>query len=63
VDPHGDLVRDLLPFIPRERADDIIYFDPSDTDRPMGLNLLEANTEEEKELVAMDSLNIMIKLF
>ena len=63
MDPHGDLVRDLLPFIPRERADDIIYFDPSDTDRPMGLNLLEANTEEEKELVAMDSLNIMIKLF
>jgi hypothetical protein len=63
VDPHGDLVRDLLPFIPRERADDIIYFDPSDVDRPMGLNLLEANTEEEKELVAMDALNIMIKLF
>ena len=63
VDPHGDLVRDLLPFIPRERADDIIYFDPSDTDRPMGLNLLEAETEEDKELVAMDALNIMIKLF
>lgn len=63
VDPHGDLVRDLLPFVPRERADDIIYFDPSDTERPMGLNLLEAETEEEKELVAMDALNIMIKLF
>jgi hypothetical protein len=63
VDPHGDLVRDLLPFIPRERADDIIYFDPADVDRPMGLNLLEAENEEEKELVAMDALNIMIKLF
>ncbi|MDD3646450.1 MAG: DUF87 domain-containing protein [Candidatus Gracilibacteria bacterium] len=63
IDPHGDLARDLLPFIPRERADDVIYFDPSDLDRPMGLNLLEAETEEEKELVAMDALNIMIKLF
>ena len=63
IDPHGDLVRDLLPFIPRERADDVIYFDPSDTDRPMWLNILEAKTEEEKELVAMDALNIMIKLF
>ena len=63
MDPHGDLVRDLLPFIPRERADDVIYFDPSDTARPMGLNMLEAHNEEEKELVAMDALNIMIKLF
>ena len=63
VDPHGDLARDLLPFIPRERADDVIVFDPSDTDRPLWLNLLEANTEDEKELVAMDALNIMIKLF
>jgi len=63
LDPHGDLARDLLPFIPRERADDVIYFDPSDTSRPMGLNMLEANSDEEKELVAMDALNIMIKLF
>ena len=63
IDPHGDLARDVLPFIPRERADDVIIFDPSDLDRPMWLNLLEANTDEEKELVAMDALNIMIKLF
>ncbi len=63
VDPHGDLVTDLLPFIPRERADDVIVFDPSDLDRPLWLNLLEAETDDEKELVAMDALNIMIKLF
>lgn len=63
IDPHWDLARDLLPFIPRERADDVIIFDPSDTSRPIWLNLLEANSEEEKELVAMDAMNIMIKLF
>ena len=63
IDPHGDLARDVLPFIPRERADDVIIFDPSDLDRPMWLNLLEADTPEEKELVAMDALNMMIKLF
>ena len=63
IDPHGDLARDLLPFIPRERADDVIIFDPSDLDRPFGLNLLEAESDDEKELVAMDALNIMIKLF
>jgi len=63
IDPHGDLVKDLLPFIPRERADDVIVFDPSDTMRPLGLNVLEAETEEEKELVTLDATNIMIKLF
>ena len=63
IDPHWDLARDLLPFIPRERADDVIVFDPSDSSRPLWMNLLEAESDEEKELVAMDALNIMIKLF
>jgi len=63
LDPHGDLAKDLLPFVPRERADDVIIFDPSDTDRPIWLNLLEATNDDEKELVAMDAMNIMIKLF
>ncbi len=62
MDPHGDLVKDLLPFIPRERADDVIVFDPSDEDRPIGLNLLEA-LPEERDMVAQDANNIMIKLF
>lgn len=63
VDPHGSLVEDILPFIPKERADDVIYFNPGDIDRPMGLNLLEATTEPEKDLVALEAMNIMIKLF
>jgi len=63
LDPHGSLIQDILPFIPRSRADDVIYFDPSDMERPLGLNLLEGDTWEEKELVSMDAMNIMIKLF
>lgn len=63
IDPHWDLVKDLIPFIPRTRADDVIIFNPADQERPMWLNLLEAHTPEERDLVAMDSLNIMIKLF
>lgn len=63
VDPHGSLIEDILPFIPRERADDVIYFDPSDMERPLGLNLLEGDSWEDKELVALDAMNIMIKLF
>ncbi|MFA5792854.1 MAG: type IV secretion system DNA-binding domain-containing protein [Candidatus Gracilibacteria bacterium] len=63
IDPHGQLIEDVLPFIPRERADDVIYFNPGDLDRPMGLNLLEAETPEERDFVALDAMNIMIKLF
>lgn len=63
LDPHGSLIDDLLPFIPRTRADDVIYFSPADQARPMGLNLLEADNDDEKELVALDAMNIMIKLF
>ena len=63
MDPHGQLAEDIFPYIPRERADDIVYFNPADTERPLGLNLLEGKDEEEKELVAMDAMNIMIKLF
>jgi len=63
IDPHGSLVNDLLPFIPKERADDVIYFNPADLERPMGLNMLEAEGEAERDLVASDAMNIMIKLF
>jgi len=63
IDPHGELVEELLPFIPRERADDVIYFNPADTQRPMGFNLLEADSPEERDLVALDAMNIMIKIF
>jgi len=64
LDPHGDLAESLLDHIPRERADDLIYFDPGgDLEMPMGLNLFEAKSEEEKELRAMSALNIMIKMF
>ncbi len=63
VDPHGSLIEDIMNFIPRSRADDVIYFNPGDMERPLGLNLLEGETWEDKELVALDAMNIMIKLF
>ena len=63
IDPHGSLIEDLIPFVPKERVDDVIIFDPADLERPMGLNLLEAETEEEKDMLALDAMNIMIKMF
>ena len=63
IDPHGDAVEDLLELIPPERAEDVIYFRPSDVDRPMGLNLLEAKSEDQKHFVSTAVINMMYKLF
>lgn len=63
MDPHGDAVEDLLQMVPPERAEDVIYFHPADTERPMGLNLLEAKTEDQKHFVATAVINMMYKLF
>ena len=63
IDPHGDLVEGVIPHIPRERADDVIIFDPGDLGRPMGLNILEAYTTDEKEYMAQEALAIFIKMF
>jgi len=63
MDPHGQAIEDLLKLIPPERAEDVIYFDPGDTERPMGLNLLEAKTEDEKHFAATAVINMMYKLF
>ncbi len=63
VDPHGDLIEDILQMIPPERAEDVILFDPSDTARPMGLNMLEADTEEEKHYVVSSIVGLMYKLY
>ncbi len=63
IDPHGDAVEQILEMIPPERAEDVIYFNPSDTERPMGLNLLEAKTEDQKHFAATAVINMMYKLF
>lgn len=63
VDPHGDLIQGILRRIPPERAEDVIYFDPSDGERPMGLNMLEAETEEQKHFVVTSIVGLMYKLY
>lgn len=63
IDPHGDLVEKILRYVPPERAEDVIYFDPSDVERPMGMNLLEANTEDEKHFMTAAIINLMYKLY
>ncbi len=63
IDPHGELCEDVLHFTPPERAEDVIYFDPSDTERPIGLNILEHESEKEKFQITEGVINMMRKLF
>jgi len=63
IDPHGDAAEDLLSLIPPERAEDVIYFNPADTERPLGMNMLEAQTEQEKHFVATYIVGLMYKLY
>lgn len=69
IDPHGDLVEDIISFTPKERAKDMIVFDPADYERPMGLNMLEvistdpASRAIEKDRAALDATSIFIKIF
>lgn len=63
IDPHGDLAEDVLEFVPKERAEDVVYFNPADMDRPLGINMLEAETEEEKDLAVQEMIGIFQELF
>lgn len=63
IDPHGDLIDDTLRYIPPERAEDVIHFDPSDTQRPMSLNLLEVDSEAQKHFITGAVINLMYKLY
>jgi hypothetical protein len=65
IDPHGKDILDIMEKIPKERIDDVIYFDPGDLSRPMGLNMLEYDPShpEQKTLVVNELLAIFNKLF
>lgn len=65
IDPHGTDIQTILSRIPKERMDDVIYFDPAYTARPMGLNMLEydPNYPEQKTFVVNEMMGIFNKLF
>lgn len=63
IDPHGDFAEDVLTAVPKERAEDVIYFDPSDMERPFGLNMLEFDRPEQKTFVINEMINIFDKLY
>jgi hypothetical protein len=62
IDPHGDFIEDILPHVPKERAEDVILFEPADIERPMGLNMLEAPDEAQKDFAVQEMISIFYKL-
>lgn len=63
LDPHGDAIDDILLRIPPERAEDVILFDPADVERPMGLNIMEASTEDQKHFMVASIIGLFYKLY
>jgi hypothetical protein len=63
VDPHGDTAEKLLAMVPKERTEDVIYFSPADMEFPMGLNLFEYETPDQKDFLIQEALNMLYKLY
>lgn len=63
IDPHGDSAEKLLANIPKERVEDVIYFNPGDLDNPIGLNLFEWETEDQKDFLVQESINMLYSLY
>ncbi len=65
LDPHGDLVEKVLEFVPKKRVEDVIYLNPPDLERPLGLNMLEYDPErpEQKSFAVNEMINIFDKLY
>jgi hypothetical protein len=63
IDPHGDLVEDTLANIPKNRVEDVVLFEPFDTERTCGLNMLEYDSPGQKDFAVQEMIAIFMKLF
>ncbi|MBA3757903.1 ATP-binding protein [Candidatus Saccharibacteria bacterium] len=63
VDPHGDTAEKLLSMVPKERTEDVIYFCPADMDYPLGLNMFEYHSPDQKDFLIQEAINMLYKLY
>ena len=63
IDPHGDVVEDILSKVPEDRIDDVIYFDPGDIEHPIGMNMFEWDTEDQKDFIVQEGINMLQSLY
>lgn len=63
IDPHGDLVESLMGKVPKERVEDIIYFNPADMENPIGLNMFEFDSPDQKDFLVQEAINMLYGLY
>ncbi|KAA0206901.1 hypothetical protein EDM68_01060 [Candidatus Uhrbacteria bacterium] len=63
IDPHGDTAEKLIDFIPPDRINDVVYFNPADVEYPVGFNILETDSDEQKPLVASGLMGVFKKIW
>lgn len=63
IDPHGDAVEALLQRVPEERMEDVIYFDPADIEHPVGMNMFEYTSEDQKDFIVQEGISMLQSLF
>lgn len=63
IDPHGDSAEKLLSMVPKERVEDVIYFDPGDLDNPIGLNLFEFDTPDQRDFLVQEAISMLYRLY
>lgn len=63
IDPHGDVAEALLAMVPKERTEDVIYFCPADMEYPLGLNLFEFDSPDQKDFLIQEAINMLYKLY
>lgn len=63
IDPHGDSAEILMGAVPQERMDDVIYFNPADMDDPIGLNMFEYQTPDQKDFLVQEAINMLYGLY
>ncbi len=63
IDPHGDAVEWLLSRVPQERMDDVILFEPGNMDNPVGMNMFEFQSEDQKDFIVQEGINMLTSLY
>ncbi len=63
VDPHGDSAEALLGMVPKERVEDVIYFNPGDMENPVGLNMFEFDHPDQKDFLVQEAINMLYSLY
>lgn len=63
IDPHGDSAEKIMGMVPKERVEDVIYFNPSDMENPVGLNLFEFETQDQRDFLIQEAIAMLYRLY